>query len=425
MTTQATSTSPGERKIHYGQACYGEAEIAAAQAVLENQALTLMDGPQVARFEQRVAALFGKAHGLMVNSGSSANLLAIAALSIPRGAEVITPALNWPTTVAPILQHGLVPAFVDVEPDTFVIDAAKVEAMIGPRTRAIVVPDLVGNIAEWDRLAEIARRHGLLTVHDSADTIGATYLGRPTGSWSDITTTSFYASHIITCAGFGGMLCCNDPNLLRLAKLLRGWGRRSSLTEESESLEFRLASSVDSQAYDGKFTFDAQGYNLLPSEIGAAFGLEQLKRLPGFIETRMRNFATLRRHFESYQDWIQLPRQRSGSRTAWHAFAMVVRPEAPFDRTELQVFFEQRGIQTRPVFAGNILRHPGFARMECHLADAGYPCADRVMEGGIMVGCHQGLGEEDIDYVVHCFERFAERHGGRRHAPRVEGAVAP
>ena len=181
------------RRIHYGQAVYGAEEVAAATAVLEQQPLGLMDGPAVSRFEARVAALFAKRHGLMVNSGSSANLLAVAALRLPPGSEVITPALNWATTVAPLVQNDLVPVFVDVEPDTFVIDTARVEKMIGPKTRALMVPDLVGNIARWDELQAIARRRGLVTIHDSADTIGGRYLGRGTGAFSDITTTSFYA----------------------------------------------------------------------------------------------------------------------------------------------------------------------------------------------------------------------------------------
>lgn len=404
-------TGTPTRRIYYGQAVYGEEEIRAADAVLREQPLRLMDGPAVGEFEARVAALYGKRFGLMVNSGSSANMLAIAALQLPAGSEVITPALNWSTTVAPLLQHRLKPVFVDVEPDTFVIDASHIEAMIGPDTRALLVPDLIGNAAEWEVLADIARRHGLYTVHDSADTIGGSYRGEGTGAFSDITTTSFYASHMITCAGFGGMLCCDDPELLARARLLRGWGRRSSLSGETEELSSRFAGDIDGEPYDSKFIFDAAGYNFLPSEFAAAFGLQQLERLPGFIDSRLRHFAQLKEFFAAYEHVLVPSRQHPGARTAWLAFPLLVRENAPFDRITLQRHFEERGIQTRPIFTGNILRHPGFRDMDCRTAAAGYPNADRVMHGGLLLGCHQGMDAADLAFVTQVFAQFAESRG--------------
>jgi dTDP-4-amino-4,6-dideoxygalactose transaminase len=400
-----------QRRIYYGQAVYGEAEISAANAVLRDQPLQLMDGPAVKRFESQVATLFDKQRGLMVNSGSSALTLAIAALQLPPGSEVITPALNWATTVAPLLQHDLTPVFVDVEADTFVIDAAGIEQMIGPHTRAMLIPDLIGNAPQWDVLADIARRHGLRTVHDSADTIGGSYQGRGTGAFSDITITSFYASHIITCAGFGGMLCCNAPELLERAMLLRGWGRRSSLFHDAEDLDSRFSEEIDGEPYDGKFIFDAPGYNFLPSEFAAAFGLEQLKRLPAFIETRRSNFTELYKFFGAYRDILVLPRQHSAAHTPWLAFPLIVRPEAPFGRLSLQQYLERRGIQTRPIFTGNILRHPGFSDMRCRVAAAGYPNADAVMHGGLLIGCHQGMDADDVQYVKQAFTDFAAQAG--------------
>lgn len=411
MTPADDAADTQQRRIHYGQAVYGEEEIDAAQAVLREQPLRLMDGPAVKQFESRVAALFDKRRGLMVNSGSSANTLAIAALQLPAGSEVITPALNWATTVAPLLQHDLKPVFVDVEPDTFVVDAARVEQMISPDTRALMIPDLIGNVAQWDVLSDIARRHGLYTIHDSADTIGGSYQGKGTGAFSTITTTSFYASHIITCAGFGGMLCCDDPELLERATLLRGWGRRSSLFDEVEDIESRFSGEVDGEPYDGKFIFDAPGYNFLPSELAAAFGLQQLERLSGFIEVRRRHFAELRDFFTSYSDVLLLPRQHVGASTAWLAFPLVVKPDAPFTRIALQQYFERRGIQTRPIFSGNILRHPGFRDMECRVAEEGYPNADRVMHGGLLLGCHQGITADDLQYMQQAFADFAAQEG--------------
>ena len=405
-----------ERRVYYGQACYGEEEIRAATAIMRDQPLRLMDGPAVAQFESRVAALFEKRRGLMVNSGSSANMLAVASLRLPAGSEVITPALNWATTVAPLLQQDLTPVLVDVEADTFVIDAARVEGMIGPQTRAIMVPDLVGNVAQWDVLQDIARRHGLATIHDSADTIGSRYQDRGTGAFSDITTTSFYASHVITCAGFGGMLCCNDAELLDRATLLRGWGRRSSLFHEAEDFATRFEGEIDGEPYDGKFIFDTAGYNFLPSEIAAAFGLVQLERLPDFIATRMRHFTALYDFFVEYSDLLLLPRQHAGTRSAWLAFPLIVKPGAPFDRVALQQYFERRGIQTRPIFAGNILRQPGFSGMRCRLAGEGYPNADQVMRGGVLIGCHQGMVADDLDYIKQVFADFMQQAGMARGA---------
>ena len=410
MTAAESPMQHPKRKIYYGQAVYGPEEIEAAATVMREQPLRLMDGPAVRSFERRVAALFGKRHGLMVNSGSSANLLAVAALQLPLGSEVITPALNWSTTVAPLLQNGLIPVFVDVEPDTFVIDAANVERAISPDTRAMMVPDLVGNIPRWDLLQTICRRHSLAIIQDSADTIGSRFQSKPTGAFSDITTTSFYASHVITCAGFGGMLC-NDDALLERATLLRGWGRRSSLSHEAEDIEHRFGGQIDGEPYDSKFIFDAPGFNFLPSEVGAAFGLKQLDRLAGFIEARKRHFATLHRFFSAYREVLMLPRRHPGADNAWLAFPLVVRADAPFDRIELQQYFERRGIQTRPIFTGNILRHPGFRDIRCRVVPEGYPNADRVMHGGLLLGCHQGLDEDDLHYIMRAFSDFADNAG--------------
>jgi CDP-6-deoxy-D-xylo-4-hexulose-3-dehydrase len=413
------------RRIYYGQAVYGEAEIQAATAVLQQQPLRLVNGPAVAQFEQRVARLFGKRHGLMVNSGSSANTLAVAALQLPAGSEVITPALNWSTTVAPLLQQGLVPVFVDVEADTFVIDSAAVEAMIGPQTRALLVPDLVGNVARWDVLADLARHHGLRTIHDSADTIGGSYLGAGTGRFSDITTTSFYASHIITCAGTGGMLCCDDRDLLTRATLARGWGRRSSLFEETEDMALRFGSDLEGEPYDGKFIFDAAGYNFLPAEFSAAFGLQQLDRLEDFVATRRHHFAQLHAFFSDYSDELMLPRQHPGAETAWLAFPLVVKPSSRLDRLALQHHFEQHGIQTRPILAGNILKQPGFRDMDCRVDPAGYPNATGVMRGGLLLGCHQGMDDEDLAYIKQVFTDYLTSRSTRRKAvPDLGGQPA-
>jgi CDP-6-deoxy-D-xylo-4-hexulose-3-dehydrase len=391
-------------RVPYGRTVHGEEEIAAVVEVLRTS--TQM-GVNVRRMEESVAALFAKNHGVMVNSGSSANYLAIELLGLPEGSEVITPALTFATTVAPLVKNGLVPAFVDVAPDTFNIDAEQVEAMIGPKTRAMMIPSLIGNLPDWDRLAEIAAAHDLLIVEDSADTLGATLRGTSTGTRSHISTTSFYGSHVINCAGNGGMLCVNRDDWADEARLLRSWGRSSSLFVDSEDPEKRFGVTLEGIEYDAKFVFERVGYNLEPSEIGAAFGLVQLGRLQSNIDARIANFDAHLKFFGAYEDWFVLPRQCPESRTGWLALPLIIREEAPFTRRELQTYLESQGIQTRTVFTGNILRQPGYRDILRREAPGGYPNADGVMRSGMLVACHHGLSAEDLAYVHDRFRAFA------------------
>jgi len=354
-----SSSSPGNPKIRvpYGKTVHGEDEISAVVDVLRNS--TQM-GAQVNAFQTDVAGLFAKKYGVMVNSGSSALYLAVELLGLPAGTEVITPALTFSTTVACLVKNDLVPVFVDVEPDTFNTDVDQVEAAISEKTGAIMIPSLIGNFPDWERLQNIARRHNLFLVEDSADTLGALLRGKSTGNYSDISTTSFYGSHVINCAGNGGMLCMNNPDWLKEALLLRSWGRDSSLFSDSESIENRFNVDLEGIPYDAKFVFSRIGYNFEPNEVGAAFGRVQLKRLEQNIDARIANFDAQYKYFKAYENWFTLPRQIEDSRTGWLAFPLIVRDDAPFSRRDLQIFLEQRGVQTRTVFTGNILRQPGF-----------------------------------------------------------------
>ncbi|MBB4186319.1 aminotransferase class I/II-fold pyridoxal phosphate-dependent enzyme [Sinorhizobium terangae] len=392
-------------RVNYGQAVYGEKEIA---AVVDAMRTSTQMGRAVRGMEERVAALFAKRHGIMVNSGSSANYLAVEMLQLPQGAEVITPALTFATTVAPIVRAGLVPAFVDAAEATYNIDVDAIERMISPKTRAVMIPSLIGNLPDWDRIRAIADAHGLFVVEDSCDTLGATIKGASTGKRSDISTTSFYGSHVITAAGNGGMLCVNDDELARRARLMRSWGRTSSLFVDSESVENRFNVDIDGFSYDAKFVFEALGFNLEPSEMGAAFGLVQLDRLEENIAARERNFAAQLAFFKQYEDWFILPRQLPESRTGWLAFPLTVRPDAPFTRRDMQIFLERRDIQTRPVFTGNILRQPAMQGVNRRVSQEGYPVADAVMRGGILLACHHGLTSEQLDHIHSSFCEFAD-----------------
>ena len=404
-------------RVNYGQSVHSEEEIDAVVSVLRSS--TQM-GERVRAMEARVSALFDKTHGIMVNSGSSANYLAIELLGLPEGSEIITPALTFATTVAPIVRQRLVPVFVDVEEATYNIDAEAIEAMIGPDTRAMMIPSLIGNLPDWDRIREIADRHGLMVVEDSADTLGATLGGRSTGARAEISTTSFYGSHVINAAGNGGMVCVRDDELARRAKLLRSWGRTSSLFVDSESAETRFGIEVDGIPYDAKFVFEALGYNLEPSEMGAAFGLVQLDRLEENIRRRIDHFERQRAFFAQYEDWFILPRQLEAARSGWLAFPMTIRDDAPFTRRDMQIWLEERDIQTRPVFTGNILRQPAMANVRHRAAPGGYPMADAVMRGGILLACHHGLDDAQIDHMHTSFQSFADRHA----APRPSHAAA-
>lgn len=390
-------------RVPYALSVSGEEEIEAVVGVLRRGTLP---GENVRAFESRIAGLFGKSRGVMCNSGSSALTLALGAFDLPPGSEVITPALTFSTTVATQVQAGLVPAFVDVDPSTFNIEVDKIEAMITPRTRAIVCPDLMGNIPDWDALRSIADGHGLLVLEDSADTLDAKLHGRPTGERADICTTSFYGAHIINCAGNGGLLAMNDEAYEQRARVLRGWGRRSSIFSESESVNARFGIEIDGVPYDAKYVFDSVGYNFEPSEIGAAFGLEQFKRLPGFLKARQAVFERHLAFFRQHEEYFILPRMIPGAEVTWYAFALTVRDDAPFTRNDMQIFFEQRDIQTRPVFTGNILRQPGFKAIARREARDGYPGADTVTRGGFVIGCHQGLSEDQLAHVYQTAEDF-------------------
>lgn len=390
-------------RVNYGQTVHGEEEIAAVTEVLRTS--TQM-GAKVHEMQEKVAALFSKDYGIMVNSGSSANYLAMELLKLPEGSEVITPALTFATTVAPIVRSRLVPAFVDVTVGTYNIDVDKIEAMIGPRTRAMMIPSLIGNLPDWDRIRAIVDAHGLMVIEDSADTLGATLRGTSTGTRSDISTTSFYGSHVINAAGNGGMLCVADPELARRALLLRSWGRTSSLFSDSESIENRFNVELDGISYDAKFLFEELGFNVEPSEMGAAFGLVQLGKLQDNIAAREHNFECQYRFFSRYEEWFVLPRQMPEARTGWLAFPLTIRDGAPFTRTQMQIWLEQRDVQTRPVFTGNILRQPAMKGIPVRTAHEGYPVADAVMKSGILLACHHGLTRAHLDYMHESFEAF-------------------
>ncbi|HQE12783.1 MAG TPA: aminotransferase class I/II-fold pyridoxal phosphate-dependent enzyme [Flavipsychrobacter sp.] len=390
-------------KVPYGTTVHGEEEIAAVVNVLRT---TTQMGKHVREMEERVAGLYNKQYGIGVNSGSSALYLAADLLNYEAGTEVITPALTFSTTVAPQIKKGWVPAFIDVEEGTYNIDANKVEEMITPKTKAMIIPNLIGNLPNWKQLREIADKHNLFVLEDSADTLGAEIDGASSGRYTDMSTTSFYGSHIINCAGNGGMLCVNSEEYYNRGRLLRSWGRSSSLFVESEKIENRFNVEIDGIPYDAKFVFEEPGYNIEPSEMGAAFGIVQLNKLGQNIDLRTAHYAKIREFFKQYEEFFILPNQLPNSRTGWLAFAVTIKDKAPFIRKDLQIFLEKRNIQTRTVFTGNILRQPGFKHQPHKAATSGYPEADRVMRGGMLMACHHGLNDAQITHMMESVSEF-------------------
>lgn len=393
--------------VPYGKTVHGQEEIDAVVEVLQTS--TQM-GKNVRALEERVAGLYAKKYGIGVNSGSSALYLAADLMDFEAGSEILTPALTFSTTVAPIVKKGWIPAFIDAAEGTYNVDVNKVEEMITSKTKAMIIPNLIGNLPDWKILREIADKHNLFVLEDSADTLGAEIGGASSGRFTDMSTTSFYGSHIVNCAGNGGMICVNTDAFYDRGRLLRSWGRSSSLFVESEKIENRFNVEVDGIPYDAKFVFEEPGYNIEPSELGAAFGLIQVKKLADNIDKRTAHYNNLRSFFEQYEEYFILPNQLPDSRTGWLAFAVTVRESAPFIRRDLQIFLEKRNIQTRTVFTGNILRQPGFKNVAHKASANGYPEADKVMRGGMLMACHHGLNEEQIAHMKASVTAFMDQY---------------
>ena len=375
--------------ISYAKTVYGREEI---DAVIKCLGESTQMGNYSRIFESKIAKLFDKKYCLYVNSGSSALYIGIEALNLPEGSEVITPALTFSTSVGCLVKNNLVPVFVDVDLTTYCIDCEQIEKNINKNTRAILAPNLLGNLCNWPLIRNIADKYNLVVIEDSADTLGAKIDGKSSGFYSDLSITSFYGSHIINCAGNGGALAINDENVLSEAKLLRSWGRSSSLFDEkSESINNRFNVSLEGIEYDAKFVFEKVGYNVEGNEVGASFGLAQLKKLKQNIQTRQKNFNRQFDFFEKHNQFFMNPLQNENVDTAWLAYPILIKEDAPFTRREFQIYLEERNIQTRVVFTGNILKQPMTKNIEKKISEYGYKNADLIMKQGVLLPVHHGL----------------------------------
>jgi CDP-6-deoxy-D-xylo-4-hexulose-3-dehydrase len=364
---------------------YGEEEIKAVEQCLRDGWLAGF-GPRSIEFEEKIAKEFGKKFGVFVNSGSSACLLAIASMDLPKGSKIITPACTFSTTLAPIIQLGYKPVFVDVGLNDYVADIIQVVNAVTEEVKAIMLPNLIGNKPKWKLLRQILKnidREDIILIEDSADTVTETLD-------SDISTTSFYASHVITAGGMGGMVMFNDEKYAKRALMFRDWGR---IGDNSEDMSERFAHDVDGLPYDYKFLYGVLGYNMKCSEMSAAFGLVQLERFQTFKNKRRDN---IKRYLENLKDVKELILPDDSIEPNWLAI-----PLQTERRLELLNFLESNNIQTRVTFAGNVTRHPIYRE---YLQE--FKNSDLIMKNGFLLGAHHGMGLDDVDYVCDKIKEF-------------------
>jgi CDP-6-deoxy-D-xylo-4-hexulose-3-dehydrase len=404
---------PGESKVPYAGRVFDAREV--TSLVESSLDFWLTAGPYSERFERAMRRRFGAADFLLVNSGSSANLTMVSTLCSPmverrleRGDEVITPAVTFPTTLTPIVQNGLVPVFVDCELGTYNVDAAAVEAAVGPRTRALMIPHTLGNPFDVGRLTALAERHGLWLLEDCCDALGSTWQGRRCGTFGAMASLSFYPAHHMT-MGEGGGVIVNRAGLTREAASMRDWGRSCWCPPgQSNTCGKRFGWQLGDlpEGYDHKYIYSNLGYNLKATDLQAAIGLAQLEKVDEFCARRRANFRRLYEGLSPFADRLVMPRWLPDADPSWFGFPISVREGV--SRRELVGFLESRKIETRMVFAGNVIRQPGF-RDITHRVVGDLTVSDRVMHDTFFVGVYPGLTPAMLDWMVDSFAAFLSR----------------
>jgi CDP-6-deoxy-D-xylo-4-hexulose-3-dehydrase len=405
--------TPGSDLVHYAGRVFDEHEL--VNLVDASLDFFLTANRYAEEFESRFAEFFELGNALLVNSGSSANLVALTALCSPKlgerrlkpGDEVITVAAGFPTTVAPILQNQLVPVFVDVNLGDYTAIPERIAEAIGPRTRAIMMAHTLGVPFDLDVVCDLAKKHDLWLIEDNCDALGALYHGRLTGTFGHIATVSFYPAHHIT-MGEGGCVITQDELLARIARSVRDWGRDCYCGGgENNTCGKRFSQQFGTLpfGYDHKYVYSHLGYNLKVTDMQAAIGCAQLDKLPDFIARRKANFSRLMEILQPYEDRLILPRATPNSDPSWFAFVLTVRDEAGFKRNELTRFLEYNHIETRNLFSGNLLRHPAFMDAP-HRVVGNLANTDKVMNDSFFIGVYPGLDEAQLGWIESVFARF-------------------
>lgn len=422
-----TAFRPGKDKIQYAGAVYDHEEV-------EKMINAILDGwfgvgKRTRRFEMELSKFLGVKKAVMTNSGSSANLLGISALlshqlgedvRLKPGDEVITPALTFPTTFNPIIQNNLVPLLLDVDIGTYNISAEDLKMALSNKTRAIVIPHTLGNPNEMDAILDFTKEHDLFIIEDACDALGSKYDGRYVGSFGSFGTFSFYPAHQIT-TGEGGAVVTSDEELFKTVLSLRDWGRACVMPvcnplycpDKSCSKSVRYEKTTFSnelpEDYDKRYTYTNIGYNLKPTEIQAAMGLAQLKKLPEFIELRRRNFKVLYDEFMNYEDFFILPESPPKSKPCWFAFPLTIKKHAPFKRKDIIQWLTKHNIEVKMLFAGNILKHPAYKTIHNRVAQK-LTNSNYIMYNSFFLGIYPGMNEEKMKYVVNAFREFISKH---------------
>ena len=405
---------PGKSKVQYAGVCFDNNEINAVVEVLHKGWLGI--GKKADEFETNFSNYLGVEETIVTNSGSSSNLIAITALGLEKGSEIITPAVTFPTTLNPILQNNLVPVIVDVELGNYNIDVNLIEEAITPKTKAIMFMHALGNPANMSIIMSIARKHNLYVIEDNCDALGAKIDNKFTGSIGHISTASFYAAHHMCMGGEGGAVCTNDPILAQKIRSIRDWGRACTckkcvvIADPNAQCRMRLNTSYANlpKGYDNKYIYTNIGYNLKPTEMQCAFGVEQLKRLPGFVEKRQKNFDRLYKSLRQYEEYLILPDWLPNAVSSPFCFPITVRARIPFTRNDIIHFLEDRNIETRLIFAGNITRHPAYKNSKIKIV-GNLKVSDIVMENTFFIGVWPGLQKEELDFIISTFKQFFER----------------
>jgi CDP-4-dehydro-6-deoxyglucose reductase, E1 len=412
---QKGSFIPGKTMINYSGRVYDEKEL--VNLVDSSLDFWLTAGRFAADFEKKLAHFIGVRYCMLVNSGSSANLLAMTALTSPKlgkrrlvpGDEVITVACGFPTTLNPILQNGLVPVFIDVELGTYNIDTGKIEKALSKRTKAIFVAHTLGNTVNLDKIMKIAKKHGLWVIEDNCDALGSKYKGKYTGTYGHLATCSFYPPHHIT-MGEGGAVLTNDPLLKKIVMSFRDWGRDCWCEPGHDDTCGKRFSQKFGElpfGYDHKYVYSHIGYNLKITDMQAAIGVAQLDKLPGFIKARKNNFRSLISSLRSkgYDKYLLLPRPEENSDPSWFGFPILVKKNAPFRRADIVNFLESRKIATRMMFGGNLTKQPAYIDIKCRFS-GGLKNTDTVMNDLFWIGVYPGITKQKLQYILKTFDEF-------------------